>query len=204
MTFSALGGTFVFFAYSQKGMFLKAPETSIHFGKWKLFHLSSLVILYIYKVTTSRFSFTLKNLKELNSAHLECKHRNIYRMCHNETLSIFCKGLHSMCLVTGINSSELNKCLFGASSLPGSEPDRRSGIWKILGCGWCLQGAHNLEGKRVIPQQVSPGSLRQKLYVHSGRRLATKTIHWTVWKVLQDSWEILVAGPLCLWLFVGL
>lgn len=63
--------------------------------------------------------------------------------------------------------------LFSASNLPGTEPDRHSGIWKILGCGWCLQGAYDLESKSH-PRPSSSGSLLQRLDVHCGESLATK------------------------------
>lgn len=59
--------------------------------------LKYIVLWYVYKVPLSRFSFTPRNLKELNSAHPDCKHRNTYPVFHLQQHILLRTAFHVLC-----------------------------------------------------------------------------------------------------------
>lgn len=87
-----------------------------------------------YEVPNLIVSFAPRDLKE--TMHIPSTHMETYTSYFTvKHLAFSAKVYILVCLETVINSSKLHKYLFIASGLLGAEPDRYSGIRKILGCG---------------------------------------------------------------------
>lgn len=120
--FSASGGTCVLLAVVRKVCLFRHQELPSTLEEMEALSNS----FNVYKVPTSRFSCTLRNLQDVNSAHLQHKQGGV----HTSYFTV----RHLAC------SAEV--CLPCASDLPGTEPGGHSGISKIFRTwvmsSWCF------------------------------------------------------------------